>query len=128
MSIFTDGLTHAWAMFSRTQSSSNLVETDEPFQLSLEPRALSPNTSIPGRSFSRSSIASMIFNRIAMDAAMVKFQHVKLAPDGENQEVQKNSALQRLFDVEMNLDQSSTDFFHDLVYSLFDDGVVAAVP
>lgn len=128
MSIFTDGLTHAWAMFSRTQSSSNLVETDEPFQLSLEPRALSPNTSIPGRSFSRSSIASMIFNRIAMDAAMVKFQHVKLAPDGENQEVQKTSALQRLFDVEMNLDQSSTDFFHDLVYSLFDDGVVAAVP
>lgn len=128
MSIFTDGLTHAWAMFSRTQSSTNLVETDEPFQLSLEPRALSPNTSIPGRSFSRSSIASMIFNRIAMDAAMVKFQHVKLAPDGENQEIQKNSALQRLFDVEMNLDQSSTDFFHDLVYSLFDDGVVAAVP
>lgn len=52
MSIFTDGLTHAWAMFSRTQSSANLVETDEPFQLSLEPRALSPNTSIPGRSFS----------------------------------------------------------------------------
>lgn len=128
MSIFTDGLTHAWAMFSRTQSSSNFVETDEPFQLSLEPRALSPNTSIPGHSFSRSSIASMIFNRIAMDAAMVKFQHVKLAPDGENQEVQKTSALQRLFDVEMNLDQSSTDFFHDLVYSLFDDGVVAAVP
>ena len=128
MSIFTDGLTHAWSMFSRTQSSSNFVETDEPFQLSLEPRALSPNTSIPGRSFSRSSIASMIFNRIAMDTAMVKFQHVKLDPDGENQTVQKNSALQRLFDVEMNIDQSSTDFFHDLVYSLFDDGVVAAVP
>ena len=78
MSIFTDGLTHAWAMFSRTQSSSNLVETDEPFQLSLEPRALSPNTSIPGRSFSRSSIASMIFNRIAMDAASSEWKTGKV--------------------------------------------------
>lgn len=128
MSIFTDGLTHAWSMFSKTKTTSNLVETDEVFQLSNEPRALSPNTSIAGRSYSRSSIASMIFNRIAMDAAMVKFQHVKLENDGENQTVQKRSSLQRLFDVEMNIDQSSTDFFHDLVYSLFDDGVVAAVP
>nr|DAD63865.1 MAG TPA: portal protein [Caudoviricetes sp.] len=70
----------------------------------------------------------MIFNRIAMDASMVKFQHVKLAEDKENQTVQYGSSLQRLFEVEMNIDQSATDFFHDLVYSLFDEGVVAAVP
>ncbi len=128
MSIFTDGLTHAWSMFSKTKTTSNFIETEDVFQLSDEPRALSPNTSIAGRSYNRSSIASMIFNRIAMDAAMVKFQHVKLENDGENQTLQKRSSLQRLFDVEMNIDQSSTDFFHDLVYSLFDDGVVAAVP
>ena len=128
MSIFTEGLQHAWSMFSKNQSTSNFVETDDKFQLPLEPRALNPNNSIPARPYARSSISSMIFNRIAMDAAMVKFQHVKLDADKENQTVQYSSSLQRLFDVEMNTDQSSTDFFHDLVFSLFDEGVVAAVP
>lgn len=127
MSMFTDGLQHAWSMFNRNDPTS-LTETQPVFQLSSEPRALNPNNSIPMRSYARASISSMIFNRIAMDASMVKFQHVKLAEDKENQTVQYASSLQRLFEVEMNIDQSATDFFHDLVYSLFDEGVVAAVP
>lgn len=127
MSMFTDGLQHAWSMFNRNDPTS-LTETQPVFQLSSEPRALNPNNAIPMRTYARASISSMIFNRIAMDASMVKFQHVKLAEDKENQTVQYGSSLQRLFEVEMNIDQSATDFFHDLVYSLFDEGVVAAVP
>lgn len=127
MSMFTDGLQHAWSMFNRNDTTS-LTETQSVFQLSSEPRALNPNNSIPTRTYARASISSMIFNRIAMDASMVKFQHVKIAEDKENQTVQYGSSLQRLFEVEMNIDQSATDFFHDLVYSLFDEGVVAAVP
>lgn len=127
MSIFTDGLQHAWSMFNRNDPTS-LTETPPVFQLSSEPRALNPNNAIPTRTYARASISSMIFNRIAMDASMVKFQHVKLDADKENQTVQYTSSLQRLFEVEMNIDQSATDFFHDLVYSLFDEGVVAAVP
>lgn len=127
MSIFTDGLQHAWSMFNRNDTTS-LTETQPVFQLSTEPRALNPNNSIPSRTYARASISSMIFNRIAMDASAVKFQHVKLAEDKENQTIQYGSSLQRLFEVEMNMDQSATDFFHDLVYSLFDEGVVAAVP
>ena len=127
MSMFTDGLQHAWSMFNRNDTTS-LTETQPVFQLSNEPRALNPNNAIPTRTYARASISSMIFNRIAMDASMVKFQHVKLAEDKENQTIQYGSSLQRLFEVEMNIDQSATDFFHDLVYSLFDEGVVAAVP
>lgn len=127
MSMFTDGLQHAWSMFNRNDTTS-LTETQPVFQLSNEPRALNPNNAIPTRTYARASISSMIFNRIAMDASMVKFQHVKFAEDKENQTVQYGSSLQRLFEVEMNIDQSATDFFHDLVYSLFDEGVVAAVP
>lgn len=125
--MFTDGLQHAWSMFNRNDTTS-LTETQPVFQLSNEPRALNPNNAIPTRTYARASISSMIFNRIAMDASMVKFQHVKLDEDKENQTVQYGSSLQRLFEVEMNIDQSATDFFHDLVYSLFDEGVVAAVP
>lgn len=127
MSMFTDGLQHAWSMFNRNDTTS-LTETQPVFQFSNEPRALNPNNAIPTRTYARASISSMIFNRIAMDASMVKFQHVKLAEDKENQTVQYGSSLTRLFEVEMNIDQSATDFFHDLVYSLFDEGVVAAVP
>ena len=127
MSMFTDGLQHAWSMFNRNDITS-LTETQPVFQFSNEPRALNPNNAIPTRTYARASISSMIFNRIAMDASMVKFQHVKLAEDKENQTVQYGSSLTRLFEVEMNIDQSATDFFHDLVYSLFDEGVVAAVP
>ena len=126
MGTFTDGLKHAWSMFNT--NSSSFVETETVFQIPNEPRALNPNNSIPTRVFSRSAISSMIFNRIAIDASMVKFQHVKIDMERENQVVLRNSPLQRLFEVEMNMDQSSTDFFHDLVYSLFDEGVVAAVP
>lgn len=125
--MFTDGLQHAWSMFNRNDTTS-LTETQPVFQFSNEPRALNPNNAIPTRTYARASISSMIFNRIAMDASMVKFQHVKLAEDKENQTVQYGSSLTRLFEVEMNIDQSATDFFHDLVYSLFDEGVVAAVP
>ena len=125
--MFTDGLQHAWSMFNRNDITS-LTETQPVFQFSNEPRALNPNNAIPTRTYARASISSMIFNRIAMDASMVKFQHVKLAEDKENQTVQYGSSLTRLFEVEMNIDQSATDFFHDLVYSLFDEGVVAAVP
>ena len=127
-----DNVRHAWSMFAKKPNEPSLVETDKKYQQTFEPRALNPNNTIPQRTYKRSSIASMIFNRIAMDASMVTYQHVKIVNDGvddstANQVVQQSS-LQRLFEVEANIDQTSTDFFHDLVFSLFDEGVVAVVP
>ena len=127
-----DNVRHAWSMFAKKPNEPSLRETDPKYQQTFEPRALNPNSTIPQRTYKRSSIASMIFNRIAMDASMVTYQHVKIVNYGtddstENQIVQ-TSSLQRLFEVEANIDQTSTDFFHDLVFSLFDEGVVAVVP
>lgn len=117
-------LEHGWGLFG--DYNKDPYETDRKYQTSYEyRRALSPDNSIPLRAYSRSSFSSMLYNRIAIDVSMTKFQHVKISPDSENQQVIKNSSLQRLFEVEMNLDQTSTDFFHDLTYSLFDEGVVA---
>src|SRR5699024_8350652 len=38
------------------------------------------------------------------------------------------SGLTKMFSVEANIDQTSSAFMQDLVHSMFDEGVVAAVP
>ena len=122
-----DQLEHGWNLFFPREGSANLVETDPKYQISYEPHSLNPDSSIPLKTYSSSAFASMLFNRIAIDVSMIRFMHIKVDKDSDKQTVQKDSSLQRLFDVEANLDQTSTDFFHDLTYSLFDEGVVAVV-
>lgn len=122
-----DQLEHGWNLFRPKGESLNMVETDPKYQISYEPHSINPNNSIPIKSYSRSAFASMLFNRIAIDVSMIRFMHIKQDPENDKQIVQKGSSLQRIFDVEANLDQTATDFFHDLTYSLFDEGVVAVV-
>lgn len=76
---------------------------------------------------SKGSITSTIFNRIAIDASMASFSHVKVNPENEDEEV-VHSGLHECLTVEANIDQSHIQFMHDLIYSMFDEGVVAVVP
>lgn len=78
------------------------------------------------RLLTRSTIADTVFNRIALDAAMVNIKHVKIASDGG--QTPYPSELQKCLSVEANLDQSGFSFMHDLIYSILDEGVAAAVP
>lgn len=119
-------LEHGWSLF-KPWGSSFSNEVDTKYQYTYEPHSLAPDNSIPQRYYSRASFASMLYNRIAMDVSSIKYMHVKNVPETDSQEIVKDSSLQRIFDVEANIDQTSTDFFHDLVYSLFDEGVVAVV-
>lgn len=73
------------------------------------------------------SIVNSIFNRIAMDVAAIDILHVRLDEDGRYAEDIK-SGLNDCLNVEANLDQSSRMFKQSLVMSMFDEGVVAAVP
>lgn len=92
----------------------------------------------PGRRVSGGPIGSdltnAIFNRIALDVAMVELRHVKNEKtnneDGSSTEtsVLQKSGLQNCFETEFNIDQSTLEFMHDLVFSLFDEGVIAVVP
>lgn len=120
-------LEHGWSLFRPRNDSTVSSDVDLKFQSTYEHHSISPDNSIPQRFYSRSSFASMLYNRIAMDVSSIKFLHVKNVPYTDSQEIIKDSALQRIFEVEANIDQTSTDFFHDLVYSLFDEGVVAVV-
>lgn len=77
--------------------------------------------------FSASSYVSTIFNKIAIDASMTKLKHVKVDPKNEDETIVQ-SGLHNCLTVEANIDQNYIQFIHDVVYSMFDEGVIAVVP
>lgn len=76
---------------------------------------------------SSKSYAGMIFNRIAIDVAMVDINHVIVDPETLN-ETPQTSGIQECLQVQANIDQSNRDFMRDIVFSMFDEGSIAVVP
>lgn len=58
---------------------------------------------------------------------MTGFKHVKINPENEDV-TDLSSGLNNCLTVEANVDQTHIQFIQDLVYSMFDEGVVAVVP
>lgn len=113
----TDRIKHAWDAFT---DDKQLLNFDR-----------GPSSSRPGHRaatfFNTSSYVSSIYNRIAMDVAMTSFRHVKV--NRENEDVtDMTTGLNDCLTVEANIDQSHIQLFHDLAYSMFDEGVIAVVP
>lgn len=79
------------------------------------------------RTYGSNQFVSPIYNRIAIDVSMAKIRHVKSDPETEDI-TPIDSGLNYCLNVEANLDQTGIQFMHDLVYSMFDEGVVAVVP
>lgn len=73
------------------------------------------------------SIITAIYNRIATDVASVDIAHVRL--DEEDRYLETiNSGLNNCLTLDANIDQTGRAFVQDMVMSMFDEGVVAAVP
>lgn len=85
-----------------------------------------PDRPIFSRGNERSIITS-VYNRIALDAASIGIQHVRLDDDGRFTEV-INSSLNGCLTLEANLDQTGRAFIQDVVMSMLDEGCVAIVP
>lgn len=113
----TDRLKHAWNAFSNNERPSDYDRG------SSSSRPAHKNVI----SYNVSSYVSSVYNRIAIDASMTGFKHAKVNPDNEDMETMK-TGLNNCLTVEANIDQSHIQFIHDLVYSMFDEGVVAVVP
>lgn len=73
------------------------------------------------------SIIAAIYNRIALDAASVSVQHVRLDENGRYLE-KINSDLNNCLSLEANMDQTGRAFIQDVVTSLLDEGQIAIVP
>lgn len=73
------------------------------------------------------TIVTSVYNRIALDVASIRIEHVRL--DENNRYIETiDSGLNNCLTLDSNLDQTSRAFWQDVVMSMFDEGVVALVP
>lgn len=73
------------------------------------------------------TIATSVYNRIALDVSAISIQHVRLDDNGRFLET-INSGLNNCLSLSANIDQTGRAFIQDIVMSMFDEGCVAIVP
>lgn len=73
------------------------------------------------------SIVTSVYNRIALDVASLKIQHIRLDKNERFISVIQDG-LNNCLTVEANIDQTARAFIQDVVISMFDEGSVAIVP
>lgn len=73
------------------------------------------------------SIVASIYNRIAIDAANIKMEHVKLDENGAFNETVLDS-FNTVLTSSANIDQTGKALMRDIIMSMFDEGCVAVVP
>lgn len=73
------------------------------------------------------TIVTAILNKIATDVASLTIRHVQLDKEGRCESF-VDSGLDRCLNLEANIDQTGQALIHDIVASMLDEGVVAAVP
>lgn len=74
------------------------------------------------------SVVAAIYNRISLDCSSIKIEHAKIDDNRNYVETIKDSGINYCLTQEANIDQTSNDFIQDIVFSMFDEGVVAVVP
>lgn len=73
------------------------------------------------------SIVTSVYNRLALDTAAVKIEHVKI--DDKDQYVETiGSSLNECLTTEANIDQTGRALIQDAVMSMMDEGCIAIVP
>ena len=73
------------------------------------------------------SIISSVYNRISIDVAAIKIQHIRM-DENERYLERIDSGLNNCLNLQANIDQSGRAFIQDIVMSLFDEGSIAIVP
>lgn len=119
-------LLHSWNAFtSNDQASSNYVSKPD-FNYSTVGRQSAHYLS-SGYIYNKTDIIKSIISRIALDASMVEFKHLKINEKDGNQKPIKSGLINCLTH-EANIDQSGRSFIYDAIWSLLDEGVIALVP
>lgn len=116
-------------LMNRLKASWNAFRNRDPTMFYNEP-GMSYSYRPDRPRFSRGNertIATSVFNKIAMDVAAVDIRHCKV--DGNGRYIEDvNSDLNQCLTLEANIDQTHRAFRQETVMSMFDEGVVAIVP
>ena len=116
-------------LMNRLKASWNAFRNRDPTMFYNEP-GMSYSYRPDRPRFSRGNertIATSVFNKIAMDVAAVDIRHCKVDENGRYIE-DVNSDLNQCLTLEANIDQTHRAFRQETVMSMFDEGVVAIVP
>lgn len=116
---FMQRLQHAWNVFNGRDRPVGYVDYGPSYSYRPDQRRLS-------RGGDR-SIVNAIKNRIALDVASIDIHHVRVDENGRYKSI-VDDGLERIMNLEANIDQNRTAYIMDLVLSMFDEGVVAEVP
>lgn len=116
---FSDRLKHAWNAFTSRDPTPRAVDYSGGFYYRPDRNRLSRGN--------ERSIVSAIYNRIAIDVAAIDIRHCRL-DDNERFIEELKTGLNNILSLEANLDQTNRAFMMDLVMSMFDEGVICAVP
>lgn len=111
-------LAHAWNAFSSRDPTQYIITGPGYSSRPDRPRLSRGN---------EKSIATSIFNRIALDVSSVSIKHCRLDKNGRYVE-DIDSGLNNCLTLEANKDQTGRAFIQDAVLSMLDEGCVALVP
>lgn len=111
-------LAHAWNAFTSRDPTQYIITGPGYSSRPDRPRLSRGN---------EKSIATSIFNRIALDVSSVSIKHCRLDKNGRYVE-DINSGLNNCLTLEANKDQTGRAFIQDAVLSMLDEGCVALVP
>lgn len=111
-------LAHAWNAFTSRDPTQYIITGPGYSSRPDRPRLSRGN---------EKSIATSIFNRIALDVASVSIKHCRLDKNGRYVE-DIDSGLNNCLNLEANKDQTGRAFIQDVVLSMLDEGCVALVP
>lgn len=111
-------LAHAWNAFTSRDPTQYIITGPGYSSRPDRPRLSRGN---------EKSIATSIFNRIALDVSSVNIKHCRLDKNGRYVE-DVDSGLNNCLNLEANKDQTGRAFIQDVVLSMLDEGCVALVP
>lgn len=111
-------LAHAWNAFTSRDPTQYIITGPGYSSRPDRPRLSRGN---------ETSIATSIFNRIALDVSSVNIKHCRLDKNGRYVE-DIDSGLNNCLNLEANKDQTGRAFIQDVVLSMLDEGCVALVP
>lgn len=111
-------LAHAWNAFTSRDPTQYIITGPGYSSRPDRPRLSRGN---------EKSIATSIFNRIALDVSSVSIKHCRLDKNGRYVE-DIDSGLNNCLTLEANKDQTGRAFIQDAALSMLDEGCVALVP
>lgn len=119
-----DKLTHMWSAFRKDGTANDVVDDEiDNYAYSSSHRPDRTTLSLTNEK----SIVLPIFSKIATDISSMTFKHCKVDENGRYKET-IDSSLNRILNLEANIDQSSRELIRDVVISLIDEGCIAMVP